>query len=80
MLKKEFEYYLKNQDDLVKKHYGRYIILKDETVYGDFSSEVEAILYGKNQLGFEMGTFLVQHCMPGKENYTHFFHSRVLVK
>lgn len=80
MLDKEFKYYIENQLELVKKHYGRYIIIKDQNVFGDFNSEVEAILYGKNELKFELGSFLVQHCLPGKENYTQMFHSRVHIE
>jgi len=78
MLQEEFKYYLDHQDELVKQHFGRYIVIKDEKVLGDFGSEVEAILFAKNNLKLEQGTFLVQHCMPGKENYTNFFHSRVM--
>ena len=77
MLEKEFKYYLDHHDSLVKSHYGRYIVIKDDTILGDFNSEVEAILSAKNTLNLQLGTFLVQHCMPGKENYTQLFHSRV---
>ena len=73
MLDKEFKYYLDHQDELVKSHYGRYIIIKDEKVLGDYGSEIEAILHAKNDLHFQIGTFLIKHCMPGKENYTQFF-------
>ena len=78
MLDKEFKYYLEHQDELVKNYYGRYIVIKDSKVLGNFGSEVEAILHAKNNLNLELGSFLVQHCMPGKENYTQFFHSRVM--
>lgn len=77
MLEKEFKYYLENHSSLVKSHFGRYIVIKDEKILGDFNSEIEAILFAKNDLGLKLGTFLVQHCMPGKENYTQLFHSRV---
>jgi hypothetical protein len=75
-LEKEFQYYLDNQDELVKSHFGRYIVIKDERVLGDFGTEVEAILYSKDNLNLKLGTFLIQHCLPGEENYTQFFHSR----
>lgn len=80
MLEKEFKYYKEHQEELVKQHYARYIIIKDEKVYGDFDSEVGAILYAKNDLKFQLGTFLIQHCLPGADNYTQLFHSRVLIK
>ena len=77
MLDKEFKYYIDNQEEIVKSHFGRYIVIKDTEILGDFNSEVEAILFAKNNLQLPLGTFLVQHCMPGKENYTQLFHSRV---
>jgi hypothetical protein len=77
-LEKEFQYYLDHQDLLVKSHYGRYIVIKDEKVLGDFGTEVEAIIYSKDKLNLKLGSFLVQHCLPGEENYTQFFHSRVM--
>lgn len=78
MLEKEFQYYVAHQDELVKAHFGRFIIIQDEEAVGDFGTEIEAILYAKNELKLQMGTFLVQQCLPGKENYTQFFHSRVM--
>jgi hypothetical protein len=77
MLENEFKYYVEHQDDLVKTHFGRYIIIKGNEVLGDFSSEIDAIKHARAVLNLDLGTFLVQHCMPGKENYTNFFHSRV---
>lgn len=79
MLDKEFKYYITHQDDLVKSHYGRFIIIKGEKVLGDFGGEVEAILHGKNELHLKMGTFLVQQCLPGKENYTNFISSALMI-
>jgi len=78
MLEKEFKYYLAHQEELVKTHFNKFIIIKDESVFGDFSTEVEAILYAKNTLKFTLGTFLVQQCLPGKENYTQHFHSHFI--
>ena len=77
MLEKEFQYYLQNQDELVKAHFGQYVIIKDDEVLGAFSSEVEAILHAKKNLHLQLGTFMVHQCLPGKENYTQFFHSGV---
>ena len=78
MLKEEFKYYVEHQDELVKDHFGRFVVIKDQKVLGDFGTEVEAILYAKNDLQLTLGTFLVQQCLPGKENYTQFYHSRVM--
>ncbi len=73
MLEQEFKYYLDHQDELAKKHYSRYIIIKGETVLGDYSNEIEAILAAKGEFDLELGSFLVQQCSPGVENYTQYF-------
>ena len=78
MLEKEFKYYLQNQEELVDKFYGRFILIKDEKVLGNFSTEVEAILFAQNTLGLQLGSFLVQNCLPGVENYMQYFHSNFI--
>ena len=42
-LEKEFDYYLKHQDELVKKYNGKFIVIKDADVIGAFDSELEAV-------------------------------------
>ena len=42
MLEKEFEYYIKHQDELVKKFNGRVLVIKGEEVVGDYETEQEA--------------------------------------
>jgi len=75
MLEKEFDYYLKHQNELVLKYSGRFIVIKDCLVVGDYSSEIEAITKAKDK--FESGTFLVQKCEPGSESFSASYHSRV---
>jgi hypothetical protein len=74
-LEQEFKYFLDNQDELVKKHGGRFVVIKDRSVIGVYDDEVEAIKATSQK--HEMGTFLVQRCEPGAEGYTQTFHSRV---
>jgi hypothetical protein len=74
-LEKEFNYYLKNQDDLVKRYNGKFVVIKGEEVIGAYENEREAVEKTSEQ--HELGTFLVQKCEPGKESYTQTFHSRV---
>ncbi len=74
-LKKEFRYYLDHQDELVKKYAGKFIVIKDAKVIGDFDSDLQAVQEtAKHHL---LGTFLVQKCEPGEESYTQVYHSRV---
>lgn len=74
-LEKEFEWYLANQTELVKKYDGKFVVIKDSKVIGSFENEIEAI--EKTAEDHDVGTFLVQQCTEGEEGYTQVFHSRV---
>ena len=77
MLEQEFKYYLKNQDELLKKFNGRFIVIKGDKVLGDYSSEIEAL--SETRKSHEVGTFLIQKCTPGNNAYTETYHSRVIL-
>jgi hypothetical protein len=75
-LKNEFDYYLKNQNELVEKYNGKVLVIKNREVIGVHDTEIEALT---NTIGkHERGTFLVQKCSPGTDDYTMTFHSRVV--
>jgi len=75
-LEKEFDFYLSHQAELIEKFNGKFIVIKDGQVLGAYSSDQEAVEEtSKNQ---ELGTFLVQYCSHGNNNYTTHFHSRVV--
>ena len=74
-LEKELNYYIENQDKLVEKYNGKYIVIKNCAVIGAYDSALEAIENTKQK--HQLGTFIVQKCEPGKESYTQTFHSRV---
>lgn len=76
MLEKEFEYYLKNQEDLVKKYNGKVLVIIGEKVMGAYNDDDEAIDDCMRN-NYEPGTFLVQKCSPGEKDYTQTFHSCV---
>lgn len=76
MLEKEFEYYLENQQELIRKYSGKVIVIKNEKVIGDYNSEVIALMETKKD--HELGTFLIQKCSPGNVDYTETYHSRVV--
>lgn len=75
-LKREFDYYVANQKELVAKYRGKYIVVKDKMVIGVYPTEMDAVTETAKK--HELGTFLVQKCEPGEENYTQTYHSRVL--
>jgi len=74
-LQKEFEYYLANQSEMVVKYNGKFIVIKDQKVIGDYDDELTAI--NETQKTHKIGTFLVQKVEPGTAAYTQTFHSRV---
>jgi hypothetical protein len=74
-LEKEFQFYLDHQDDLVKQHEGRVVVIKGQKVLSVYDDEAAAIL--ETEKTEELGTFLVQRCTPGDDAYTNRFHSRV---
>jgi len=76
MLEKEFQYFIDNQKELVKKYNGRYIVIKGEKVIGDYTAEIDA--YNETQKEHELGTFLIQLCAPGEDTFTQTYNSRVI--
>jgi len=75
MLEKEFKFYKTHQGELVEKHNGKFLVIVGEKVVETYDTELEA--YSESKKSYKLGTFLVQHCSPGKESYTQTFHSRV---
>jgi len=75
-LEQEFSYYKSHQDELVRQYEGKFIVIVGEEVIGTYETELEAYLETKKTR--EVGTFFLQHCLPGKESYTQTFHSRVV--
>ncbi len=76
-LKKEFNYYLEHQADLVRQYKGKFIVIKNCQVIGTYDSELEAITETRKH--HDLGTFLVQKCEPGTDNYMQMYHSRVVL-
>lgn len=76
-LEKELEYYKTNQEELVRKYVGKFLVIKNQEVQGVYDTEIEA--YNKAKEKFELGTFLIQKSLPGQESYTQTFHSRAML-
>lgn len=74
-LQKQLEYFKSNQDELIKKYGGKFLVIRDQEVQGTYNTEIEAYTAAKKK--FKLGTFLIQQCLPGQESYTQTFHSRV---
>ena len=77
MLEKEFKYYRDNQEALVQQYPDKFLVIRVEQVEGAYNSQIEA--YNAATKQFELGTFLIQHCQPGKVGYTQTFHTRAII-
>ncbi len=75
MLDQEFQYYLDNQLEFVKKYLGKYLVIKGNEIIGIYDSDKTA--YFETEKIHEPGTFLIQYCDHGENSYTQIFHSRV---
>ncbi|MBE0674887.1 MAG: hypothetical protein IH591_09525 [Bacteroidales bacterium] len=76
MLEREFKYYRDHQEELVKLFNGRTLVIIGEKVVGDYESFEEALI--ESQEKYEPGTYLIQKCAPGEDNFTHTFHTRAI--
>ena len=77
VLENEFKWYLDNQEELLTKYNGKYVVIKDQQVIGAYDSEWEA--FSKSSEKYEAGSFLIQKCQSGKDDYTATYHSIVMV-
>jgi len=75
LLDREFKYYLDHQSEFVKKHNGKFLVIKGEAIIGVY--DAENVAYFETEKYHEPGTFLIQYCEPGDSSYTQVFHSRV---
>jgi hypothetical protein len=68
MFENELNYFISNQKNLVSKFQGKVLVIKDSEVVGVFENALDAYLDAKSR--FELGTFMIQPCIPGPEAYT----------
>lgn len=75
-LDQEYKYFNTNRAQLLKEHLNKYIVIKDGKLIGSYDSEAEA--YSETIKLHELGTFLIQRCLPEKDLPPQVFHSRVV--
>ena len=73
MLHDEFNYYLDHQKELLGQYEGRYLVIKNQQVIGDYGSRIEA--YRETKKTHALGTFIIQLCEADTNAYSHTFHS-----
>lgn len=64
----ELEYFIANQEQLVDQYAGKVLVIKDQRVIGAYDTSLEA--YTEAQKTYELGTFMLQPCVPGPGAYT----------
>ena len=68
MFKDELDFFVANQDELVKSYQGKILVIRGKDVVGVYSSALEAYLDA--QKSYQLGTFMIQPCEPGPEAYS----------
>lgn len=76
MLEKEFDFYLAHQKDLILKYLNKYLVIKEEQVINAFDTIEDAYDFATSK--FELGSFLIQQCLPGDLGHSQIFHSQVI--
>lgn len=76
-LKKNFDFYLTNHKEIIKKYLNKFIIIKDEKIVDSYDTFEDAVSEASKK--YELGTFIIQRCSKDLSETTQAFHSRVLV-
>ena len=64
----ELEFFIKNQDDLVKKYGGKTLVIKGTRIVGIYDDPLRAFLEASKT--HTPGSFMIQPCEPGTEAYS----------
>ena len=75
MLEKEYQYFLKHKDTLLKEYEGKFIIIIGNEVIGSHPSREKALKEASSK--YDMGTFLIQKVSRGEDDVIQRFSSRV---
>jgi len=76
MLKKEFQYYLDHQEELVEQYNGKIIVIIEKSIVGVYKDKIHAYLDTIKK--HKPGTFLIIECSPGTDSYTYHQRSRII--
>ncbi len=74
-LEKEYNYFLKNNKNLLKLFLNRFIVIIGEEVVGNYGSQEEALKETSKE--YKTGTFLIQKISTDKKDVVQRFFSMV---
>lgn len=76
--KDDFEWFLKEYDNLYKKYGHKFIAIKNRKIIGIFDDKNIALDTTSEK--YKLGTFIVQECNGNESGYTNYITSWELVK
>jgi len=68
MFEREFQFFIANQDRLVREYEGKTLVLRGEEVISAHDDALDAYLAALEK--YEPGTFMIQPCIQGADAYT----------
>lgn len=68
MLVNELNFFIKNQEELVRKYRGKTLVIQGDKIIATYDHHAEA--YFETIKTHAPGTFAIQRCEPGPEAYT----------
>lgn len=76
ILNAEYRYFQEHEEEFVREHLGKVIVLKDQTVIGSYATIVEA--YVATSQDHALGTFMIRQIVPRVGTYKQVFHAHVM--
>jgi len=67
-----YKWFDKNRETIINDHLNECVLLKNNSVIGYYMN-TEAALSAAQEKGFNMGEFLIQHCITNEEELTLFY-------
>lgn len=74
-LEKEYNYFLKNKESLLKKYENKFIVIVGEDIIESFDSQDDALREASKK--YSLGSFLIQKVSKGEEDVSQKFFSMV---
>lgn len=68
MFERELDYFIANQQRLVKEYAGKVLVIQDQNIVGVFDSALDA--YAEAKKKDLLGTVMIQPCEPGPDAYS----------
>jgi hypothetical protein len=68
MFKEELDFFIRNQEELVKQYAGKALVIKGSEVSAVHETPLEA--YIQVQRDQQLGKVMIQVCLPGPDAYT----------